>query len=116
MQTLDPFVNFAALVKNLLLTNLRVLNTNIIFFVKRESENVKLGDLVVISRFFYFNQELWVSRALILNMRVAFQNCSPKNPSKAFLVQHVALHKTLHFDKIESADFKYDNSSFKFLP
>ena len=116
MQTLDPFVNFAALVKNLLLTNLRVLNTNIIFFVKRESENVKIGDLVVISRFFYFNQELWVSRALILNMRVAFQNCSPKKPNKAFLVQHVALHKTLHFDKIESADFKYNNSSFKFLP
>ena len=114
MQTLDPYVNFAVLVKNLLLTNLRVLNANIIFFVKRKSENV--GDLVVISRFFYFNQELWVSRALILNMRVAFQSCSPKKPNKAFLVQRVALHKTLYSDKIESADFKYHNSSFKFLP
>ena len=26
------------------------------------------------------------------------------------------LHETLHFDKFESVDFKYDNSFLKFLP
>ena len=42
-----------------------------------------------------------------------------KYPSKAFLVPNLGIFvgffcKTLYLDKFEGADFKYDNSFFKF--
>ena len=42
-----------------------------------------------------------------------------KYPNKAFLVPNLDIsffHKILHLDKLEGADFKYDNIFFKFQP
>ena len=62
---------------------------------------------------------IWInSRVLISNMALAFSNFSLKILKRAFLVQIpiLFLHKTLHFDKFEGADFKYGNNFSNLQP
>ena len=51
-------------------------------------------------------------RALITEMRIDSQSCSPKHPNKAFLVPNLKVLifcLKLQLDKLEGVDYKYDN-------
>ena len=60
------------------------------------------------------------SRVLISNMKIVFFKIMFKDtPMRYFWSQissFLVLHETLHFDKFESANFKYGNSFLKLLP
>ena len=55
------------------------------------------------------------SKVLISNMTVTFSNYGLYG-NKVILIQNSKslLHETSHVDKVEGADFEYDNSSFYF--
>ena len=49
-----------------------------------------------------------------------FQNCCPEHPNNAFFVPNLRIlvfaKKTLQLDRLESVDYKYDNSFSTFQP
>ena len=50
---------------------------------------------------------------------IFFHIAAQKYPDKAILFTNLIFfiqHETLHFEKLEGADFEYDNSFFQFQP
>ena len=89
-------------------------------FFKFQSKNIQIKQFSSQTDFFSFNIKLCIStnfKLLISNMTIAFSsNSGLKYQNKAFFVPNsigFGFHETLQLDKIEGADFKYDDSLFQ---
>ena len=110
-------IRFLFLRKNLQLTHSRVVisNTTIVFQIAAQKYLHQV--------FLVPNSKIFIqanSRVLNSNMVIVFDFTAQKYLNKAFLVPNLFiflfLDETQHFDNVEGADFKYDNSFSKFQP
>ena len=122
---LDIFVSIPKLCNY---TNSRVLISNMTIVVSNSSPKItKQGFFGPKFCFFFFFEKFWSytnSRVMISNMTIAFfKILAQKCPSNVFFVPNLDIFvclfvcfcgEILQLDKFEDADFKYDNSFWKF--